>query len=149
MSSDVAGCHRGLTRSGTAPHKTRLDQGATPIRQQSASAAQRLSGRLYVRTRVPFASDCAYSFPPPPRAATAQLGERQTEDLKVPGLIPGLGVLHLLVLCASNLNIPLAVRGFSRFRAACILTGLATTGCDASRLALSHGPAQGGRWGAA
>ena len=25
------------------------------------------------------------------RAAIAQLGERQTEDLKVPGLIPGLG----------------------------------------------------------
>ena len=27
------------------------------------------------------------------RAAIAQLGERQTEDLKVPGLIPGLGIL--------------------------------------------------------
>ena len=26
-------------------------------------------------------------------AAIAQLGERQTEDLKVPGLIPGLGIL--------------------------------------------------------
>ena len=26
-----------------------------------------------------------------PRAAIAQLGERQTEDLKVPGSIPGLG----------------------------------------------------------
>ena len=25
-------------------------------------------------------------------AAIAQLGERQTEDLKVPGLIPGLGI---------------------------------------------------------
>ena len=33
----------------------------------------------------------------PPRfaqAAIAQLGERQTEDLKVPGLIPGLGMLE-------------------------------------------------------
>ena len=27
------------------------------------------------------------------RAAIAQLGERQTEDLKVPGSIPGLGML--------------------------------------------------------
>ena len=26
------------------------------------------------------------------RAAIAQLGERQTEDLKIPGSIPGLGI---------------------------------------------------------
>ena len=30
-----------------------------------------------------------------PLAAIAQLGERQTEDLKVPGSIPGLGSLEL------------------------------------------------------
>jgi hypothetical protein len=30
-----------------------------------------------------------------PWAAIAQLGERQTEDLKVPGLIPGLGIAHV------------------------------------------------------
>ena len=29
-------------------------------------------------------------------AAIAQLGERQTEDLKVPGSIPGLGILNLV-----------------------------------------------------
>jgi hypothetical protein len=29
------------------------------------------------------------------RAAIAQLGERQTEDLKVPGSIPGLGMLTI------------------------------------------------------
>ena len=29
------------------------------------------------------------------RAAIAQLGERQTEDLKVPGSIPGLGTFSL------------------------------------------------------
>ena len=29
------------------------------------------------------------------QAAIAQLGERQTEDLKVPGLIPGLGIGNL------------------------------------------------------
>ena len=29
------------------------------------------------------------------RAAIAQLGERQTEDLKVPGSIPGLGMASL------------------------------------------------------
>ena len=29
------------------------------------------------------------------RAAIAQLGERQTEDLKVPGSIPGLGILQM------------------------------------------------------
>ena len=28
-----------------------------------------------------------------PEAAIAQLGERQTEDLKVPGSIPGLGII--------------------------------------------------------
>ena len=30
-----------------------------------------------------------------PEAAIAQLGERQTEDLKVPGSIPGLGMSTL------------------------------------------------------
>ena len=38
-----------------------------------------------------------------PTAAIAQLGERQTEDLKVPGSIPGLGTLFsfcvLLLAC--------------------------------------------------
>ena len=29
-------------------------------------------------------------------AAIAQLGERQTEDLKVPGSIPGLGIAYSL-----------------------------------------------------
>ena len=29
------------------------------------------------------------------QAAIAQLGERQTEDLKVPGSIPGLGILYI------------------------------------------------------
>ena len=32
-------------------------------------------------------------------AAIAQLGERQTEDLKVPGSIPGLGILSSLTEC--------------------------------------------------
>ena len=37
-------------------------------------------------------------------AAIAQLGERQTEDLKVPGSIPGLGngVLHANNSCVVN-----------------------------------------------
>ena len=33
-------------------------------------------------------------------AAIAQLGERQTEDLKVPGSIPGFGMLHAAQCCA-------------------------------------------------
>ena len=37
-------------------------------------------------------------------AAIAQLGERQTEDLKVPGSIPGLGIC-LLVYFVSNCHI--------------------------------------------
>ena len=37
----------------------------------------------------------------PSQAAIAQLGERQTEDLKVPGSIPGLGITHL---CYSELR---------------------------------------------
>ena len=41
------------------------------------------------------------------QAAIAQLGERQTEDLEVPGSIPGLGILYFeqvnfAVLFASN-----------------------------------------------
>ena len=36
-------------------------------------------------------------------AAIAQLGERQTEDLKVPGSIPGLGILSS---CFSELKAP-------------------------------------------
>ena len=35
-------------------------------------------------------------------AAIAQLGERQTEDLKVPGSIPGLGIFS--GLCAGGLG---------------------------------------------
>ena len=34
------------------------------------------------------------------RAAIAQLGELQTEDLKLPGSIPGLGMLHAAQCCA-------------------------------------------------
>ena len=33
-------------------------------------------------------------------AVISQLGERQTEDLKVPGSIPGLGMLHAAQCCA-------------------------------------------------
>ena len=48
--------------------------------------------------------------PPPPthkqascgNAAIAQLGERQTEDLKVPGTIPGLGIIFSGGGCPSN-----------------------------------------------
>ena len=40
------------------------------------------------------------------RAAIAQLGERQTEDLKVPGSIPGLGIY-----CAQEPLAPAARRG--------------------------------------
>ena len=36
-------------------------------------------------------------------AAIAQLGERKTEDLKVPGSIPGPGMIFLL--CLSHLEI--------------------------------------------
>ena len=32
-----------------------------------------------------------------PEAALAQLGERQTEDLEVPGSIPGLGIFQSFV----------------------------------------------------
>ena len=35
------------------------------------------------------------------RAAIAQLGERQTEDLKVPGSIPGLGIFPTAVAAAA------------------------------------------------
>ena len=37
------------------------------------------------------------------KAAIAQLGERQTEDLEVPGSIPGLGSLRYSNLCSVTL----------------------------------------------
>ena len=37
-------------------------------------------------------------------AAIAQLGERQTEDLKVPGSIPGRGILFYLIPCEFALS---------------------------------------------
>ena len=46
-----------------------------------------------------------------PQAAIAQLGERQTEDLKIPGSIPGLGILISPV--ASHAFISVAQRAFS------------------------------------
>ena len=54
------------------------------------------------------------------QAAIAQLGERQTEDLKVPGSIPGLGIytylpLHFLSVCCayfSQINAKLKRRHF-------------------------------------
>ena len=38
------------------------------------------------------------------RAAIAQLGERQTEDLKVPGSIPGLGTYFALLLSLASVS---------------------------------------------
>ena len=43
---------------------------------------------LFLETKIFLAS---HSY----QAATAQLGERQTEDLKVPGSIPGLGMTNV------------------------------------------------------
>ena len=40
----------------------------------------------------------------PLQAAIAQLGERQTEDLKVPGSIPGLGIRFSDALLASRIS---------------------------------------------
>jgi hypothetical protein len=48
-------------------------------------------GRLRAPVAVGFPGGCS------PTAAIAQLGERQTEDLKVPGSIPGLGSFVFLV----------------------------------------------------
>ena len=43
-----------------------------------------------------------------PEAAIAQLGERQTEDLKVPGSIPGLGMAAVAAKsCGMCLRLPL------------------------------------------
>ena len=39
-----------------------------------------------------------------PEAAIAQLGERQTEDLKVPGSIPGLGMVSYCRRLISSLQ---------------------------------------------
>ena len=43
-------------------------------------------------------------------AAIAQLGERQTEDLKVPGSIPGLGTLGQPSIAKRTLSITLSNR---------------------------------------
>ena len=50
-------------------------------------------------------------------AAIAQLGERQTEDLKVPGSIPGLGTNIYICMCVSVLHwIPPERSGSSELR---------------------------------
>ena len=45
------------------------------------------------------------------RAAIAQLGERQTEDLKVPGSIPGLGIISRNVFTERRRKCDRAVHG--------------------------------------
>lgn len=66
-----------------------------------------------------------------PTAAIAQLGERQTEDLKVPGSIPGLGTLFLF-----------RVLLLACFFAACVVSVLArvvfTMGCCWLPLRVGH-----------
>jgi hypothetical protein len=47
----------------------------------------------------------------PCRAAIAQLGERQTEDLKVPGSIPGLGIFNPICLIVFENQVALAFVG--------------------------------------
>ena len=48
-------------------------------------------------------------------AAIAQLGERQTEDLKVPGSIPGLGILlSQMSCCLSGTVLCLCEHGANR-----------------------------------
>ena len=48
------------------------------------------------------------------RAAIAQLGERQTEDLKVPGSIPGLGISLYVPSARPELSVPIARPYISR-----------------------------------
>ena len=55
------------------------------------------------------------------QAAIAQLGERQTEDLKVPGSIPGLGIStrQALFLRSGNASVDLALFRRNITRAGC------------------------------
>ena len=48
------------------------------------------------RSRKPGVESSILSVAFAARAALAQLGERQTEDLKVPGSIPGGGILRVM-----------------------------------------------------
>ena len=60
------------------------------------------------------------------RAAIAQLGERQTEDLKVPGSIPGLGILSRsgsYSFYALGISASVAMRGRCHFERFCYPTG--------------------------
>ena len=51
------------------------------------------------------------------QAAIAQLGERQTEDLEVPGSIPGLGIFrHSIWLACTRKHMKLAAAGSKKFR---------------------------------
>ena len=52
-------------------------------------------------------------------AAIAQLGERLTEDLKVPGSIPGLGMLHAAQCCARLSKAPAPCAMLRALLAAC------------------------------
>jgi hypothetical protein len=70
-------------------------------------------------------------------AAIAQLGERQTEDLKVPGSIPGLGIYFLDIsgICARLLHdlLIFAVCGVSVFYSLCTSGNFSQTKDDPGR----------------
>ena len=63
----------------------------------------------------------------PPTAAIAQLGERQTEDLKVPGSIPGLGSVG--VACLRCVVLFAVVSGVVPFVVAGVVSGTMGLSC--------------------
>ena len=82
--------------------------------------AKAVDAALFMHLALFCVTQCV--FEPSTSAAIAQLGERQTEDLKVPGSIPGLGnKCSSQNLNHSNFNFPFIIYGLPTNTPACML----------------------------
>ena len=78
------------------PGKETLRDAFLSLRCAPAMPTQSAAGQVFELRRSCRKCDVkAACFCGTATAAIAQLGERQTEDLKVPGSIPGLGIIHV------------------------------------------------------
>ena len=78
----------------------------------SANAIVRARSSVCARFFLADPDQWAHSFYPC-RAAIAQLGKRQTEDLKVPGSITGLGIFGISMMVALAQGSAIAVHVFA------------------------------------
>jgi hypothetical protein len=82
-------------------------------RASAGFTLRRLHGQraIQIKSYRTRAIPCVSKTNNPCRAAIAQLGERQTEDLTVPGSIPGLGIFNPICLIVFENQVSLAFLG--------------------------------------